>query len=163
MALTKLHAVIGVWHRGPLTYYVKRSPNMQNYPGIWSLLSCKYQPREIENPEDLTSAQVLMERMSKQRLDGVPIKVLDHLISGDSQKNPYELDVYLHLYSIELSREPKLNPHYYTEGAWLNADEYERRSAGQECGLCLRLWSDYAWLARITDRPFAPQYHSDVR
>lgn len=32
-----IHAVIGVRHRGSLTYYVKRSLAMPNYPGVWSL------------------------------------------------------------------------------------------------------------------------------
>lgn len=160
MEHTELRAVIGVWHRGASTYYVKRSRRMQYYPNVWSLPSFRYDSHVLRDPENLTDARTLIQEMSDQRLGGVPILAVDHLISGDSDKNPYGLHVYLNLYRIKLAAEPVLNPIYYEEGAWLSAQEYEDKSAGQECGLCLRLWSDYAWLARITDRPFVAQrYH----
>ena len=150
----ELHAVIGVWHRGDLTYYVKRSEKMENYPGLWSLFSIQFRPDELRNSKDLSFVRRLMQRLSQERLGGVPITVKEHLISGDSRDNPIGKHVYLHLYEIELAKEPNLNPDYYSGGAWLTPEEYERRSAGQLCGLCLRLWSDYAWLAGISDRPF---------
>ncbi len=152
-----LHAVVGVWHRADETYYVKRSSKMKNYPGVWSLLSIQYRSGDMEDSQDLFSVRRLMARMSRERLGGVPIRVNRHLTSGDSDHNPYNLHVHLHLYDIELEESPVLNPAYYTQGAWLTAEEYQRRSADRECGLCLRLWSDYAWLAGIMDRPFIPR------
>lgn len=149
-----LHAIIGVWHSGPITYYVKRSEKMQNYPGLWSLFSIQFRPEELSDPEDLSSVQRLMQKLSKERLYGEPVTVKAHLISGDSDNNPIDRHVFLHLYEIELGKEPELNPNYYDDGAWLTPEEYERRSAGRRCGLCLRLWSDYAWLAGLSDRPF---------
>lgn len=149
-----LHAVIGVWHRGDVAYYVRRSEKMENYPGLWSLFSTQFLPEELTDAKDLSAAQRLMERMSYERLYGEPVTVMDHLISGDSDDNPIGRHVYLHLYEIELEKEPRLNLDFYTEGAWLTPGEYEQRTAGLRCGLCLRLWSDYAWLAGISDRPF---------
>ena len=154
MPKQKLHAVIGVWHEGAVTYYVRRSHKMAYYPGVWSLLSIRYTPRELTSPENLTQVSTLMQRMSNERLGNVPVVVQNYLISGDSDQNPYGIHVYLHLYQIEAAREPTLNSTYYTEGSWLSTLEYEQKSARQACGLCLRLWSDYAWLAGITDRPF---------
>lgn len=153
---SEVHAVIGVWTSGHLTYYVKRSQKMQRYPGVWSLLSIQFDPCKLEQPEDLRTIQKLMRKMSAERLGGVAISVEKYLISGDSDRNPYEMHVYLHLYEITLLSEPILNSEYYSEGAWLTAEQYEQRSAGQPCGLCLRLWSDYAWLTGSTDRPFLP-------
>ena len=154
MPQTEVNAVIGVWHDGPVTYYVRRSQKMRNYPGVWSLPSIQYRAQEVSQPEDLLCVQPLFEKMSKQRLGNVPVCVKDYLISGSSDRNPYGLHVHLHLYRIEIIRDPDLEADYYTDGAWLTAGEYQRRNADQACGLCLRLWSDYAWLAGITDRPF---------
>ena len=152
-----LYAVIGVWHRESTTYYVKRSEKMENYPGLWSLFSIQYQPEELPDPEDLTRIEPLMQKMSKERLCGQPVTVKSHLIAGDSDNNSIDKHVFLHLYEIEFGREPDLNPDYYEVGEWLSPEEYEHRSAGKKCGLCLRLWSDYAWLAGLTDRPFITQ------
>lgn len=160
--LPKLRAAIGVRFRDALTFYVKRSEKMANYPGVWSLPSIQFGPQELPDPSVISSAQALMEEMSKERLGGVPIKTNQFLISGDSTDNPFGRHVFLYLYEIELPEEPRLNPDYYTDSAWLTAREYEERSAGQRCGLCLRLWSDYAWMAGLTDRPFlahAEAYH----
>lgn len=154
---SEIHAVIGVWTRGHLTYYVKRSEKMQNYPGVWSLLSIQFDPHELERPRHLPTVQQFMEKMTEERLGGVPINVKEYLISGDSDRNPYEKHVYLHLYRIKLLGDPNLNSDYYSRGAWLTAEQYEERSAGQPCGLCLRLWSDYAWLIGTTDRPYLPR------
>lgn len=149
-----LQAVIGVWHHGDATYYVKRSEKMENYPGLWSLFSIQFQPEELPDPEDLSSVEPLMQKMSEERLCGQPVTVKSHLVAGDSDDNPIDKHVFLHLYEIEFEKEPKLNPDYYEAGEWLTPEEYERRSAGGKCGLCLRLWSDYAWLAGLSDRPF---------
>ncbi len=130
---------------------------MSNYPDLWSLFSIQFSPNELSEPEDLSKVQRLMQRMSQERLGGELITVKKHLIAGDSDHNPINRHVYLQLYEIEFDMEPKLNPDYYIDGAWLTPEQYERRSAGQQCGLCLRLWSDYAWLEGITDRPFIAQ------
>lgn len=155
--VSEIHAVIGVWTRGDLTYYVKRSEKMQNYPGVWSLLSVQFHPQDLQRPEDLATVQKLMKHMSEERLGDVPISVKKYLISGDSDHNPYDIHVYLHLYEIRVLSDPNLNSDYYSKGAWLTAEQYEERSAGQPCGLCLRLWSDYAWLTGTTDRPYLPR------
>lgn len=155
-AQSAIYGVIGVWRRGALTYYVKRSQNMENYPGLWSLFSIQYGQSELIDPKDLRTAQYFMERMSDQRLGGERITVLSHLISGDSEANPMNKHVYLHLYEVHLEQEPLLNSEYYVAGDWLTPEQYEKRSAGHQCGLCLRLWSDYAWLSGIHDRPFIP-------
>lgn len=152
--IPEIHAVIGVWNRGDQTYYVKRSQKMQNYPGVWSLLSIRFNSHELERREDLAAVQEFMESMSRDRLGGVPLRVEKYLTSGDSDQNPYDMHVHLHLYEVALLRPPQLNPEFYSHGAWLTAEEYEAYSAGQSCGLCLRLWSDYAWLTGKTDRPF---------
>ena len=156
-SVSEIHAVIGVWRRGDLTYYVKRSKEMENYKGVWSLLSIQFEPSELRDRSDLHKVQELMEQMSDERLGGTPISVMNYLDSGNSSHNRYEKHVYLHLYEVRLQREPTLNPDYYTLGAWLTAQQYEERNAGQPCGLCMRLWSDYAWLTGIADRPFVPR------
>lgn len=156
-SLPEIHAVIGVWYRNDLTYYVKRSHRMQYYPGVWSLFSIQFVPNELSERSDLPKVREIMTKMSNERLGGVPIDVRRWLDSGDSNHNPYEKHVYLHLYEIFLHREPNLNPNYYSSGAWLTAEKYEERSVGQPCGLCIRLWSDYAWLKGIADRPFIPK------
>lgn len=152
----QLHAVIGVQFSGDLTYYVKRSDMMENYPAVWSLLSIQFDPEELSNPNDLSKVQLLMDKMSKERLGGVPIVTKRLLISGDDPESPVGKHVFLHLYEIDLLEEPRLNPDYYSDFARLSAEDYEARSAGQPCGLCLRLWSDYAWMAGLSDRPFVP-------
>ena len=108
----EIHAVIGVWTRGDQTYYVKRSLRMQNYPGVWSLLSIRFNSHELERREDLAAVQQFMERMSKERLGSVPLRVEKYLTSGDSDRNPYDTHVYLHLYEVALLRAPQLNPDF---------------------------------------------------
>ncbi len=151
-----IRAVIGVRHNGPSTFYVKRSLEMENYPGVWSLFSIQYKPEELRDPTDLEAATRLFERMSAERLGGVPVRAKEYLIEGASDQNPMNTWVTLQLYEIDVPQEPVLNPRYYTEGDWLSPEEYEERCAEQRCGLCLRLWSDYAWCMGITDRPFIP-------
>ena len=150
----ELHAVIGVRFSGELTYYVKRSDKMVNFPSVWSLPSLQFDPEQLTDPQDLPNVQTLMDALSEERLGGVPVTVKKHLISGDDPDSPIGRHVHLHLYEIELTEEPRLNQDYYTDSAWLTAEEYEEISSGQPCGLCLRLWSDFAWMSSITDRPF---------
>lgn len=149
----KLHAVIGVMYNEDKTFYVKRSDKMQNYPNVWSLLSIQFDP-ELIDPQNLDQVQELMEKMSNERLNGTLIKVEEYLIDGDSDHNPYNLDVYLHLYKISIPDSLELNPEYYTDSGWLTAEEYEEHNIGMKCGLCLRLWQDYAFVSGISDRPY---------
>lgn len=150
-----IHAVIGVRHHGESTYYVKRSLEMVNYPGVWSLFSIQFQPYQLPDPTTTGGAvDELFRRMSVERLGGVPVHVVRYLTSGSSDDNPMDVDVHLHLYEIRLPEDPRLNPRFYTDGAWLSPDEYEDRCADQVCGLCLRLWADYAWLSGSAPRPF---------
>jgi hypothetical protein len=151
-----IHAVIGVRRAGGETFYVRRSEHMENYPGVWSLFSIQYDPASVADVTDLEAVTPLFKAMSAQRLGGVPVRVQSYLTSGSSDQNPMGVEVTLHLYEIEFGAEPRLNERYYTDGAWLKAKDYEQRCAAQVCGLCLRLWSDYAWMMGYTDRPFIP-------
>lgn len=148
--MEELHAVIGVWYRDGKTYYVKRSSQMENYPNVWSLLSIQFDPNSD------SKIQELFELMSEERLNGAKLKVKEHLTSGDDPDSPVGQHVHLHLYELELLEEPKLNSKFYTDARWMTPAEYQDASVGQKCGLCLRLWSDYAWLAGLSDRPFVP-------
>jgi len=156
MTTAPINAVIGVRHEGPLTWYVRRSDLMANYPGVWSLPSIQFPVSDLPDVHDLDVVTGHFSRLSAQRFGGIDVEVLEHLTSGSSDMNPMGVDVTLHLYRIALSEEPSLDPAYYVEAGWLAPDEYERRSAGQPCGLCTRLWSDHAWLTGITHRPFVP-------
>jgi hypothetical protein len=158
-----LHAVIGVrFNRSKnLTYYVKRSDKMQNYPGVWSLLSIQYKPEELLDHLELWQAAPIFQRLSDERLGGVPIKVVRYLTSGTCSKNPINRRVTLHLYEIEF-RQPVLNEAYYVEEAWLTPEEYVERAAGQTCGLCMRLWSDYAVRNGLAIKRFAPKPELDM-
>lgn len=138
-----LDAVIGVWYRGARTYYVKRSLHMQNYPGAWSLFSIQFDPDEFPEPFDLKAAQRVMERMSAQRLHAAPIRVTRFLTASTCTNNPIDKIVRLRLYRVEFDAEPALNPEYYTDGAWMTAEEYAERRADATCGSCIRMWSDY--------------------
>jgi hypothetical protein len=151
-----IHAVIGVWHRGARTFYVKRSEQMQNYPIVWSLLSSQFNPEVVRDPLDLPTIQPLMTKMSAERLHGAPIHVTRYLSSANCADNPMRKRVFLHLYEVEFDAEPKLTPAFYTDAAWLDPDQYERRAAGTTCGLCLRMWSDHCVRYGMTDRLFAP-------
>lgn len=152
--LPELHAVIGVRHEGERTFYVRRSEKMENYPSVWSLPSIQFARKAFGGPTDLEAVQELFDRMSEERFGGVGVRVNAYLTSGDSSANPFGNHVHLHLYAIELEAEPVLKPDYYTDSAWLLPEEYEERSADEQCGLCLRLWADYAWMHGITSRPF---------
>ena len=149
-----IQALIGVRRRGSETYYVRRSQLMANYPGVWSLMSIQHGADEMRDPFDLDEAGRHFGRMSHQRLGAVPIAVNRFLTDGSSDANPMGVDVTLRLYEISLLEEPRLHPDFYVDARWMSAAQYETASTGQRCGLCLRLWSDFAWLSGITDRPF---------
>ena len=123
--LPKLHAVIGVWLHEGRTFYVQRSEKMINYPLTWSLLSIQFQPEELEDPADLAKVQRLMEKLSLERLGGVPIRAKQYLSSDNSSNNPIERHVFLHMYEIEVLEPPVLNPDYYKDSVWLIPTEYE--------------------------------------
>jgi hypothetical protein len=135
---------------------------MENYPGVWSLFSMQYDSTKVAEVTDLEAVTPLFKAMSVQRLGGVPVRVKSYLTSGSSDQNKMGVQVTLHLYEIEFDEEPRLNERYYTDGAWLTAEEFEARCAQQICGLCLRLWSDYAWIMGYTDRPFIPHTAHEV-
>jgi len=149
-------AIILVQQAGGITWYVKRSPTMANYPDVWSLPSIQYDPVDFEDPNDLQRASELANALSAQRLGGIPVKVLRFLTEGTSDMNPMGVDVTLRLYEIDLMPTPELNPEFYVDQEWMSPERYQEASTGQPCGLCLRLWSDFAWLSGITDRPYVP-------
>jgi hypothetical protein len=159
--LPKLYAVIGVWLREGRTFYVQRSEKMTNYPLTWSLLSIQFQPDELEDPTDLDKAQGLMKKLSIERLGGVSISTKKYLASDNSSNNPIGKHVFLHMYEVDLLDPPLLNPDYYRDSAWLTPTEYEEYVGfNSVCGLCIRMWSDYAWMHGLSDRPFAPSARS---
>ncbi len=151
-----IHAVIGVRRIGGTTFYVRRSEHMENYPGVWSLFSTQYDPALVGDVTDLEQVTRIFQDMSAERLGGVRTRAKSYLTSGSSDQNPMGVQVTLHLYEIEFDEEPRLNPRYYTDGAWLTPEQYEECCAEQVCGLCLRLLSDYAWIMGYTSRPFIP-------
>ncbi len=154
-AARPIHAVIAVWHRDAKTFYVKRSAKMANYPLVWSLMSIQFDPATL-NPLEAAAVQPLMDKMARERLCGAPLRVTQYLSSASCADNPMQRRVFLHLYEVELQGEPRLDPNYYVDSAWLEPAEYEVRSSGAACGLCLRMWSDYCVRNRLTDRRFAP-------
>ncbi len=152
----EIEAVIGVWCKDGKTFYVKRSPQMQNYPSAWSLLSIQFTPEEFPDFTDLAAAQKVMEKMSQERLGGVEVALSRYLKSARCSDNPMQVPVTLHLYQIELDSKPKLNPRYYVDSAWLTVEEYLAASADSTCGLCMRMWSDYCYQAGLSKIRFAP-------
>ena len=96
-----INAVIGVRRRGGSTYYVRRSDEMENYPGVWSLFSIQYEPSDLADVRDLDAAQPLFDAMSAQRLGGVPVRISSYQTSGTSDLNPMNVDVTLQLNEIE--------------------------------------------------------------
>jgi hypothetical protein len=153
----EISAVIGVWFRDGRTYYVKRSPQMQNYPNVWSLLSIQHTPKEFPDFADLAAAQKVMERMGEERLEGARVELVRYLKSARCSDNPMHVPVTLHMYQIELEDEPRLNPRYYTDSAWFTPEEYAKASENATCGLCMRMWSDYCYQTGLSKTRFAPQ------
>src|SRR5438128_1957498 len=70
---SSIHAVIGVWHRGAKTFYVRRSAKMKNYPLVWSLFSMQFKPEALPDPFDLDAVRVLMHQMALERLGGAVV------------------------------------------------------------------------------------------
>ena len=165
-AASAIHAVIGVWHRGARTFYVKRSKKMQNYPLVWSLLSIQFDPSMVQDHLDLRAIQPLMTKMADERLHGAAVQVTRYLSSGHCTDNPMRKHVFLHLYEIEFETEPRPTPEFYVDAAWLDPDEYEQRAAGTTCGLCLRMWSDHCVRHGMAKHLFAPSLapeHDELR
>lgn len=158
MSAAPIHAVIGVCHSGDRTLYFKRSAQMENYPGVWNLLSIQFAPAELPDFMDLENAQTLFRRMSAERLRKAPLLVKRFLTSGVCSDNPMQRRVHLFLYELELlAGAGNLNPRFYTDHGWFSPEEYQQRAAGAACGLCLRLWSDYAFRNGLSPVRFAPE------
>lgn len=153
MAKPELHAVIGVIHRGSTTLYVKRSSHMEAYPGVWSLLSIRTSRQELGDFLDLKQAQLCIDRMSKERLQSTPVKVVRFLTSAQCNREDHRL--YLYMYELESSETPKLNPGFYTDCRFMEPEEYERKSKEQMCGLCMSMWSRYCVKNGLAEHPFA--------
>ena len=154
-SVSQIEAVIGVWFGDGRTFYVKRSERMENYPNAWSLLSIQFTPEELPDFTDLSAAQKVMDRMSEERLGGVPVRLVRYLKSARCSDNPMDVPVTLHLYQIELEREPELNPKYYVDSAWFTPEEYVKASENATCGLCMRMWSDYCYQSGLSKVRFA--------
>lgn len=156
-----IDAVIGVWSKDGRTLYVKRSGQMENYPNVWSLLSIQFNPEELSDFTDLEAAQRIMERMAEERLGGASVKLVRYVKSARCSDNPMHVPVTLHMYQIELEYEPKLNPRYYVDSAWLTPEEYTKASENATCGLCMRMWSDYCYESGLSKTRFAPRVRPD--
>jgi len=154
----KIQAVIGVWLRGPRTFYVLRSPQMTNYPGVWSLPSIQFTAEELPEPTDVRAAKAVLQRMSDERFErALVVGDIQLLTSGWCDSNPTGKLVELYLYSFELPAIPALQPRYYTDSAFLLPEEYVARSAGARCGLCTRLWSEESYRTGLVAERFAPE------
>lgn len=139
-----LYAVIGVAIDGRRTFCVRRSDEMENYPGVWSLLSVQTLDGDMKNPLDLEEAQASFDRLSQERLGGAPLKVLRHIKSNDSDQMPIDYHTYLHMYEVYVdTKKVVLDSHYYTECAWLTQAEISKRNRNLPCGLCLQMLTDY--------------------
>ncbi len=149
----ELHAIIGVATQGKWVLYVKRSELMENYPGVWSLLSHRVTRDEISKFWHYSAVQPFFERMSEERLEGIPIRVDKFLTAAYCDKLDHRL--YLYMYQLRCDTVPKLNPHYYTEARFMTAEEYLEARQGGMCGLCLSMWSQYCLKNGLVDKPFA--------
>jgi hypothetical protein len=158
---SQIEAVIGVWFKNDRTFYVKRSGRMENYPNVWSLLSIQFIPEELPDFTDLGKVQEVMDRMSKERLGGVPVRLIHYITSARCSDNPMQVPVTLHLYQIELEGEPELNPEYYVDCKWFTPEEYMKVSENATCGLCMRMWSDYCYQHGLSKTRFAPHVRQD--
>ncbi|MBW8038383.1 MAG: hypothetical protein FVQ85_00090 [Planctomycetes bacterium] len=158
---SQIEAVIGVWFKNGRTLYVKRSDRMENYPNVWSLLSIQFTPEELPDFTDLEEVQEVMDRMSKERLGEVPVRLIHYLKSARCSDNPMQVPVTLHLYQIELESEPELNPEYYVDCEWFTPEEYTKVSENATCGLCMRMWSDYCYQRGLSKTRFAPRVGQD--
>ncbi len=137
-----LDAAIGVWTRGKLTYYVRRSEAMGNYPGVWSLFSERFDPDEVD-PLDRADVQTVFQRMAFRRVGSGSVKV-GRFLSARSRYTPkLGCTVKLWMYEIALERDPDLNPDFYSDGAWLTDDDFRQRAEAAPCGMCTLMWSDY--------------------
>lgn len=153
---TEINGIIGAWYKEGRTLYVKRSALMENYPNVWSLLSIQFLPDEFPDFTDLVNAQKFIEKMSEERMGGVPVRVVRYVKSARCSDNPMQVPVTLHLYQIELDSKPKLNPRFYVDAAWFTPEEYLAASAKSTCGLCMRMWSDYCYQTGLSKIRFAP-------
>ncbi len=152
--MRELHAVIAVWHRDSKTYYVKRSDSMENYPGVWTHMSVKFRLEELPDSRELDAAQVIMDRLSAERLGGTDIRVVELLSAATSSTNPINVCVHLSMYRVELAAEPRLNPRFYTDGKWMTHEEYAFLD-NPPCGTCIRMWSDYCVANGLSDLQLA--------
>jgi len=157
----QINAVIGVWFKEGKTFYVKRSSHMENYPNAWSLMSIQFTLDELPDFSDIGVVQRVMERMSEERLGGVPIRVTHYLKSARCSNNPMNLPVTLHLYAIELDCEPEPSPNYYVDSAWFTFEEYMEVSSDSACGLCMKMWSDYCYQNGLSRIRFAPEVREE--
>ena len=139
----EIHAAIGVWQRGDKTFYVLRSQKMENYPGVWGLLSLQHVPVFLKNPKNLMRAMMILQQMSNERLHGALVHMRRFLYRGSSDQNPMGCMVHLNLYEIEFDDQPELQRDFYTDSAWMTPSELRAANIGKQSGLCTKLWLEY--------------------
>lgn len=139
----EIHAVIGVWTKKDKAFYVLRSPKMENYPGVWGLLSLRHEAGFLNNPYNIRRAQLVLQQLSDERLCGAKIRTHKFLCKGSSDENPYDMMVHLNLYQVEFSAEPELNTDYYTDSAWMTPEQAIEANNENQSGFCTRLWQEY--------------------
>ena len=130
-----IFALIGAWAKNGKVFYVKRSMNMPNYPGVFGLLSTRYDPLNDGFMGDAESAKPTFQRMADERLHGAPIKVGKKITSHTYQTGPAG-PLHLEIFEIFLEQEPALNPEFYTEFAWMDRWNLLNLSIKGECGKC---------------------------
>lgn len=150
-----MRALIGVRRNGNKVQYVKRSAKM-TYPNLWTLFSIQYQ--FDFNKNDRTQAAAIFQHMSDVRLGGAPVFVGKFLCEGTDYNQDLGEDVSLRLYEIDFPDNPNLlalNPDYYSETRWMTVDEHVKHIEGNICGLCLKLWQDYAYTQGLCSQPYS--------
>ena len=155
-----IYALIGVWSRNGLTYFVRRSQNMENYAGVWSLFSERFDPSTYD-PLEKDEVVAVFDRMSHRRLGGVDVTVGQMLSSRARYTTALGCRVSLWMYEVELANEPKLNPAFYSDSNWLTNDEIRKRVTAAPCGMCTRMLSDYRMRSGEISEPLVTLANED--
>lgn len=116
----------------------------------------QFAPDALPEPRDLARAQAIFAAMVAERFEGTPVRVKEYLRSGASPAPRIGKHVHLHLYAFEADEPLVLDPEFYPQGAWLTFDDFQARAGRAPCGLCTRLYSEYAVEQGLCEVPFAP-------
>lgn len=148
---------------GVKVLWVRRSSKMTNYPLLWTLFSQQYSPDDIYGKGDITGCNEVFRRMSRERLEGSPIKVERFLDETEGYSEDLKCYVHLMLWKISFPFGVRLNPDYYIGAEWLTWKEHFRWHGRSKCGMCTRLFQDWAYLHNLCpwpagEVPYAPGF-----